>query len=166
MSGDADLRPQVVAVSFASRSRAHEIGQYIDSLPLPKMADFLEKTLTSLGATVEKRYPGEDPGHPGLQLPPVVLSRYGNDPNKRTILVYGHYDVQPALKEDGWHTDPFNMTVDEKDRMFGRGTTDDKGPVLGWINAIEAHQRYIFTKTCHHLMWGSCELTDINKKIC
>lgn len=35
-----------------------------------------------------------------IDLPPVVLGTYGNDPAKKTILVYGHYDVQPALKED------------------------------------------------------------------
>lgn len=105
------------------------------------MADFLEKELLALGASVEKRDPGEQPGHPGLQLPPIVLSRYGSDPKKRTILVYGHYDVQPALAEDGWATDPFKLTVDAEGRMFGRGSTDDKGPVLGWINAIEAHQK-------------------------
>lgn len=41
--------------------------------------------------------------------------------------------------EDGWHTDPFVLT--EKDgKLFGRGSTDDKGPVLCWIHAIEGYQ--------------------------
>lgn len=104
-----------------------------------KMADFLEDELTALGAHVERRYLGEQ--SPGLDLPPVLLGRYGDDPKKRSILVYGHYDVQPALKEDGWATDPFTLRVDDKDRMFGRGSTDDKGPVLGWVNAIDAHKK-------------------------
>lgn len=108
------------------------------------MADFLEKELTTLGAHIERRYPGEQ--RPGLDLPPVLLGRYGDDPKKRSILVYGHYDVQPALKEDGWATDPFTLHVDDKDRMFGRGSTDDKGPVLGWVNAIEAHKQYILCR--------------------
>lgn len=61
------------------------------------------------------------------------------DPTKKTVCVYGHLDVQPALKEDGWDTEPFVMT--EKDgKLYGRGTTDDKGPVLGWIHAIEGFQ--------------------------
>ncbi|KAL7265900.1 hypothetical protein RUND412_011570 [Rhizina undulata] len=93
------------------------------------MATFLEQELTALGASVEKREPGEQSDIPGLQLPPILLARYGNNPDKKTILVYGHYDVQPAAKEDGWATEPFELTVDEKGRMFGRGSTDDKGPV-------------------------------------
>lgn len=95
------------------------------------MAEFLEQELLALGATVEKRPLGIEPARPTLELPPVILSRYGSDPKKRTILVYGHYDVQPALKEDGWATDPFVLTVEETTgKMFGRGSTDDKGPVL------------------------------------
>jgi len=105
------------------------------------MADWLETELKALGILVERRYPGEDPLNRSLQLPPIILGRYGNDPKKRTILVYGHYDVQPAKMEDGWAHDPFTLHIDEKDRMFARGSTDDKGPVLGWINAIEAHQK-------------------------
>ena len=61
---------------------------------------------------------GKQLGQEHLDLPPVVIARYGNDKNKRTILVYGHYDVQPALKEDGWATDPFTLTVDDKGRMY------------------------------------------------
>jgi Cys-Gly metallodipeptidase DUG1 len=105
------------------------------------MGHFLEAELKALGAEVQLRPLGKQPGKEHLDLPPVVIARYGNDKSKRTILVYGHYDVQPALKDDGWATDPFTLTIDEKDRMYGRGSTDDKGPVLGWLNAIEAHQK-------------------------
>lgn len=105
------------------------------------MGDFLASELQALGAEVEKRALGKEPKREHLELPPVVMARYGNDKNKRTILVYGHYDVQPAMKEDGWATEPFELSVDEKGRMYGRGSTDDKGPVLGWLNAIEAHQK-------------------------
>lgn len=47
--------------------------------------------------------------------------------------------MQPALREDGWDTEPFVLT--EKDgKLYGRGSTDDKGPVLCWIHAIEGFQ--------------------------
>lgn len=105
------------------------------------MGQFIASELEALGAEVQQRPLGREPGKEHLELPPVVIARYGYDPKKRTILVYGHYDVQPALKDDGWATDPFELSIDEKGRMFGRGSTDDKGPVLGWLNAIEAHQK-------------------------
>jgi Cys-Gly metallodipeptidase DUG1 len=104
------------------------------------MGQFLVSELKALGAHVEARELGPQPHKKDLQLPPVIVARYGEDSSKRTILVYGHYDVQPASKEDGWATDPFTLTVDDKNRMYGRGSTDDKGPVLGWLNAIQAHQ--------------------------
>ncbi|RKF72331.1 Cys-Gly metallodipeptidase dug1 [Golovinomyces cichoracearum] len=118
ISADDERRPDVV-----------RMGQWL--------ADELEK----LGATVEQRSLGKQAHKENLDLPPVIIARYGDNKEKRTILVYGHYDVQPASKEDGWATDPFELTIDSDGRMFGRGSTDDKGPVLGWLNAIEAHQK-------------------------
>ena len=104
------------------------------------MSEFLVSELKSLGAHVESRPLGIQPGKKDLYLPPVIVARHGSSPEKRTILLYGHYDVQPALKEDGWATEPFTLSVDSKGRMYGRGSTDDKGPVLGWLNAIHAHR--------------------------
>lgn len=104
------------------------------------MSEFLVAELKALGAHVESRPLGLQPGKKDLHLPPVVVARYGDSPSKRTILLYGHYDVQPALKDDGWATEPFTLLIDDKDRMYGRGSTDDKGPVLGWLNAIQAHR--------------------------
>jgi acetylornithine deacetylase/succinyl-diaminopimelate desuccinylase-like protein len=72
-------------------------------------------------------------------LPPILLGEFTVDPTKKTVCVYGHLDVQPAAFEDGWDTDPFVLT--EKDgKLFGRGSTDDKGPALSWMWVIEAHQ--------------------------
>lgn len=54
----------------------------------------------------------------------------------------GHYDVQPALLSDGWKYEPFKFTEDkDTGRLYGRGSTDDKGPIMGWLNVIEAHQK-------------------------
>jgi Cys-Gly metallodipeptidase DUG1 len=45
-----------------------------------------------------------------------------------------------AFASDGWDTDPFKLVVDEKTRrLIGRGSSDDKGPLLGWLNVLEAH---------------------------
>ncbi len=122
VSGDETLRPEVF-----------------------KMGHFLKDELEKLGAyDIQLRDLGTQPPpveDPNLQLPPIVLSRIGNDPSKKNVLIYGHYDVQPAGKEDGWDTEPFELVVNEKDdKLIGRGSTDDKGPVVGWLNAIQAHK--------------------------
>lgn len=45
-----------------------------------------------------------------------------------------------AIKSDGWDTDPFTLTILDNGQLVGRGSTDDKGPIMGWLNVIEAHQ--------------------------
>lgn len=119
-----------------------------DELLRPRVVDmaaFLVNELTALGfADIQLKDLGTQPppvADKTLQLPPIVLARYGADPAKKTVLVYGHYDVQPALKEDGWGTEPFELVHDEAaDILYGRGSTDDKGPVMGWLNVVEAHR--------------------------
>lgn len=105
------------------------------------MVEWTAERLKKLGASVELCELGTQtlPDGRVIPLPPVLIGNIGKDPKLKTICVYGHLDVQPALKEDGWDTDPFVLT--EKDgKLFGRGSSDDKGPVLGWIHAVEAFQ--------------------------
>jgi acetylornithine deacetylase/succinyl-diaminopimelate desuccinylase-like protein len=59
---------------------------------------------------------------------PVVRAEWLGAPGAPTVLVYGHYDVQPTGSLDEWSTPPFDLTVDG-DVARGRGVTDDKGPV-------------------------------------
>lgn len=106
-----------------------------------KMMKLAEVKLKNLGATTELVDVGKQtlPDGSEIPLPPVLLGDLGSDPKKKTVLLYGHLDVQPALKEDGWDTEPFILT--EKDgKLFGRGSTDDKGPVLCWIHALQAYK--------------------------
>ncbi|XP_049586554.1 cytosolic non-specific dipeptidase [Syngnathus scovelli] len=74
-----------------------------------------------------------------VMLPKVVTAQFGNDSDKHTVCIYGHTDVQPAKLEDGWATDPFNLT-DLNGNLYGRGASDNKAPVLAWIHAVEAYQ--------------------------
>ncbi|APA06809.1 hypothetical protein SS1G_04565 [Sclerotinia sclerotiorum 1980 UF-70] len=102
------------------------------------MTDFLENQLKALHASVH-RYPlGPEPDT-DLQLPDIIIANYPStyDANKKTILIYGHYDVQPA--GDGWTTNPWTLT-EKEGKLYGRGSTDDKGPLLAWLNALEAYQ--------------------------
>ncbi|GKT97695.1 glutamate carboxypeptidase [Colletotrichum tofieldiae] len=103
------------------------------------MSEMISTEMKSLNVEVEMKPLGQEPGT-DLQLPPLILGRYGSDPTKPTILVYSHYDVQPATKEDGWMHEPWELT-EQDGKLYGRGTSDDKGPLLGWLNMIEAFQK-------------------------
>nr|VWO99513.1 N/A [Ganoderma boninense] len=164
VSGDADRRPDVV-----------------------NMAKWLDQQLQDLSVTTKLVDLGDQKkSDEKLHLPPAVLGRIGEDPKKKTVLVYGHYDVQPVSlyfhpvaryrPEDlvdfywpvglehgsihaahaheaalglllvmynqsyGWSSDPFELVVEDTGRLVGRGSTDDKGPIMGWLNVLEAHK--------------------------
>ncbi|MFI1977199.1 dipeptidase [Streptomyces wedmorensis] len=70
--------------------------------------------------------------------PAVFAEWLSEDPDAPTVLVYGHHDVQPAAREDGWHTDPFEPTVVDG-RMYARGAADDKGQVFFHTLGVRAH---------------------------
>ncbi|KAG7211449.1 hypothetical protein KM043_010733 [Ampulex compressa] len=106
-----------------------------------KMMKWAEVRLKDLGAVTELADVGKQtlPNGQEISLPPVLLGTLVSDPKKKTVLLYGHLDVQPALKEDGWDTEPFTL-VEKDGKLFGRGSTDDKGPVLCWIHALQAYK--------------------------
>lgn len=106
-----------------------------------KVMHWTREKLEALGATTELADNGMQriSGDKQIPLPPILLGHLGSDPKKKTVLIYGHLDVQPALKEDGWDTEPFTL-VEKDGKLFGRGSTDDKGPVLCWIHALQAYQ--------------------------
>jgi len=66
---------------------------------------------------------------------PLVVARYETDPALETCLIYGHYDVQPALVEDGWSSDPFTLT-EREGRLYGRGVVDNKGQFLMHVATV------------------------------
>ena len=69
---------------------------------------------------------------------PVVYGAWCHAPGAPTILVYGHYDVQPPDPREKWQSDPFVPTVREG-RLYGRGVSDDKGPMLIPLKVAEAY---------------------------
>lgn len=68
---------------------------------------------------------------------PVVYGDWLHAKGKPTILVYGHYDVQPVDPLNLWHTPPFEPTIKEG-KIYARGTSDDKGQMLTHVFALEA----------------------------
>jgi acetylornithine deacetylase/succinyl-diaminopimelate desuccinylase-like protein len=70
---------------------------------------------------------------------PVVYAEWlGAGPDKPTVLVYGHYDVVPAVMEDGWDTPPFEP-VEKDGKIYARGATDNKGQLFIHMKALESY---------------------------
>jgi acetylornithine deacetylase/succinyl-diaminopimelate desuccinylase-like protein len=69
---------------------------------------------------------------------PVVYADWLGAPGKPTVLVYGHYDVQPPEPLELWTSPPFEATV-RGDNLYARGASDDKGQVFIHLKAIEAY---------------------------
>lgn len=65
----------------------------------------------------------------GKSSNPIVFAELAVNKNLQTLLIYGHYDVQPADKSDGWKSEPFKLLVNQKE-LVGRGVVDNKGQVL------------------------------------
>jgi acetylornithine deacetylase/succinyl-diaminopimelate desuccinylase-like protein len=68
---------------------------------------------------------------------PIVYAEKIIDPLKPTILVYGHYDVQPPDPLDLWHSKPFDPVI-KNDKIYARGACDDKGQMFMHVKAFEA----------------------------
>jgi len=67
---------------------------------------------------------------------PVVFGQKVVDPKAKTILIYGHYDVQPPEPLEKWNSDPFEPVIHD-DAIWGRGANDDKGQLFMHIKAFE-----------------------------
>ena len=71
---------------------------------------------------------------------PLVRADWAGAPGAPTVILYGHYDVQPVDPLDEWETPPFRPTVVDG-FIRARGAADDKGPTLAWIEAIDCWLR-------------------------
>ncbi len=71
---------------------------------------------------------------------PLAFGEWLGAPGGPTVLIYGHYDVQPADPLELWESPPFEAQVRDG-KIYGRGAVDDKGQVLMHLAAIEAHMR-------------------------
>ena len=100
-----------------------------------KAASFLEQNLKEIGVDNVELFPTD--GYP------IVYGEKIIDINLPTILVYGHYDVQPADPYELWDSDPFNPIIKQTDihpdgAIFARGSCDDKGQMFMHVKAFEA----------------------------
>jgi acetylornithine deacetylase/succinyl-diaminopimelate desuccinylase-like protein len=94
---------------------------------LKQCADWLVKKLTSIGLETQL-VPTK--GHP------IVWARNKHQPGRRTVLIYGHYDVQPPDPLDLWDSPPFEPVLKDG-YIFARGATDNKGQILSHIIGVQ-----------------------------
>lgn len=87
---------------------------------------WLQDKLADIGLKAEVLPTG---GHP------AVVGRTPHDPAKKTVLIYGHYDVQPPDPLEEWETPPFEPAIRD-DRIYARGSTDNKGQILAHILGV------------------------------
>lgn len=88
------------------------------------------------------------------------------DKKALTVLFYGHYDVQPACKAEGWEGDPFQV-LKKNNKFHARGVADNKGPVLAFIKSIETLQNTVGLKiNIKFLIEGEEEIGSKNLSFC
>ena len=96
---------------------------------MEQAADFVSRQLRASGLSNVQIIP--TPGHP------VVFGERIEHPDRPTVLVYGHYDVQPVDPIDLWTTGPFEPDIRDN-RLFARGSADDKGQVFIHFKSVQA----------------------------
>lgn len=97
-----------------------------------RTADWLVTDLASMGFDASKR---PTPGHP------MVVAKYAGPKGAPHLLFYGHYDVQPVDPLELWDNDPFDPQIEDlgdKKVIRGRGTADDKGQLMTFVEAFRA----------------------------
>ncbi|MFF2091947.1 dipeptidase [Paenibacillus sp. NPDC058174] len=92
-------------------------------------AQWVAQKLKEAGMDIVEVHPTS--GHP------IVYAEHLHAPGKPTVLIYGHYDVQPVDPLHLWETPPFEPTI-RGDKLYARGATDDKGQLFLHIKAVEA----------------------------
>jgi acetylornithine deacetylase/succinyl-diaminopimelate desuccinylase-like protein len=97
---------------------------------IKKAAEWLKAELIALDMDRVEIYP--TPRHPI-----VYAEDLSAGDNKPTVLIYGHYDVQPEDPVDEWQSDPFTATI-KGENLYARGATDMKGQIIACFSAIEA----------------------------
>ncbi len=128
--------------SFVQREQSRLLAELNEFLAIPSIsalpahasdcrraAEWLSAHLRKLGCAVVEIVEGQ--GHP------VVWAESPKLPGKPTLLIYGHYDVQPPDPLDEWISGPFTPTVRDG-KLYARGAADDKGQVFCMLKAYES----------------------------
>jgi acetylornithine deacetylase/succinyl-diaminopimelate desuccinylase-like protein len=137
----AVVAPDLVQYLAGAQPRIHD--ELFDFLRIPSVsansahtpdvrraAEWVAAQCTAIG--MQHTEVIETAGHP------IVLAEWRNAPGKPTVLIYGHYDVQPPEPLELWTSPAFEPTVRDG-KLYARGSVDDKGQLFLHLKAIEAH---------------------------
>ena len=126
---------------YQEKNKDRFLNELLDLLRIPSVsarsehkqdmticADAVKKNFLDAGADSVTIYPTD--GHP------IVYGEKNINPALPTILVYGHYDVQPPDPLELWHSGPFEPVIKEG-KIFARGSADDKGQFFMHVKALE-----------------------------
>ena len=113
-----------------------------ENIGIAEVGELLVKMLTDIGLETEL-VPTE--GHP------MVIGRWEKAAGKPTVLLYGHYDVQPPDPLDKWLSPPFEPTIRDG-RLYARGVGDNKGQHFAQMMAIESHLKVHGTLPCNVIL--------------
>lgn len=130
-------------LSFVEGNKDRYLGELKDFLAIPSVstspehtsdirscAEWLADHMRRVGLQNVQVFPTA--GHP------IVYADWLNAPGKPTVLLYGHYDVQPPEPLELWTSPPFEATIRDG-RLYARGSADDKGQVFIHLKSIEAY---------------------------
>ncbi|MGD9101849.1 MAG: M20/M25/M40 family metallo-hydrolase, partial [Anaerolineae bacterium] len=133
------------AINWAQSQRQEHLDQLKELLAIPSVstqpehqddviraADWLAAHMWAIGLSEVGVYP--------TARHPVVYGHWTGASDAPTVLVYGHYDVQPPEPLELWHTPPFAPSVQEGN-VYARGASDDKGQLFVHLKAVEAFMR-------------------------
>lgn len=130
-------------IDCIEKNRENYLGELIEFLKIPSIstlpenkndinrcAEFVSDSLKKIGLSRVEIFKTE--GHP------LVYGEWLGAPGKPTVLIYGHYDVQPVDPLELWNSPPFEPTIKDG-KIFARGATDDKGQVFMHLKSVEAY---------------------------
>lgn len=129
--------------AYLAESRSRQLAELIDWLRIPSISTLPEHAADVHRAAVWLTQALQRAGLEHVELietdlhPLVYADWLHAGPSAPTLLIYGHFDVQPADPLDEWHAPPFEPTQ-RGDDLVARGASDDKGQTLVLIKAIEA----------------------------
>lgn len=131
-------------LTFAYENREKHLRELIEFLRIPSVSTQVEQTADTLAAAQWLADAMRGAGLEHIQIietkrhPLIYADWLHAGANAPTVLIYGHYDVQPADPLSLWETPPFEPTVRDN-YLFARGASDDKGQVYIHVKAVEAY---------------------------